>query len=112
MIGNQILMIFIIVITKTFHVAGLQGSGRSTRNKVSTSDGLIISEDEDATGAANDNRDDEENLNDDDEEATDNAADDDDDDTDRGFWSLPPSSPGGACSLSIIIGVHSIYYNF
>ena len=57
--------------------------------------------------SAEDNEDDEEISNDDDEGATDKGADDDDDDTEGGYWSAPPSSPGAACSLTIIIRVNS-----
>ena len=47
----------------------------------------------------------EENVYIDDEEAMDIAANDDDDETDGGYWSAQPSSPGAACSLTIIIPV-------
>ena len=47
----------------------------------------------------------EENVYVDDEEAMDIAANDDDDDTDGGYWSAQPSSPGAACSLTVIFRV-------
>ena len=57
--------------------------------------------------SADDNRDDGKNPNDDDQGATDEAADDDNDDTDGGYRSAPPSLPGAARSLTIIIRVNS-----
>ena len=64
--------------------------------------------------SADDNRDDGKNPNDDDQGVTDEAADDDNDDTDGGYRSAPPSLPGAARSLTILIRVNSntLYYLF